>query len=65
MQKDGIKEIAYNGKNPKELKKYNERVWTIAKEEYFACLCIAQLHEERYGNLKKLFVINGLKGDVT
>ena len=35
----------------------------MAREEYPACLIIEQADQNRYVDLKKLFVNNGLKGD--
>ena len=60
-----ITESAYIVLGPQAKKKYNKLESAIAREEYLIYLFIAQVHDKRYGNLKKFFVNDGLKGNVT
>ena len=64
MQNNKINAQAYIDMTPKAKKDFNKRLLTMVREEYLACLFIAQAHGERYGDLKKPFINNGLKGNM-
>ena len=65
LDNEGIDAQQYIEMDPREKTACNRKVSMMASEEYLACLFTKQANNKRYGNLKELFVNDGLKGDMT
>ena len=65
MQNVRIEAQAYINMDPVKKKGNNKRALMIAREAYLTYLFITQAHNEMHGDLKKLFVSDGLTGNMT
>ena len=63
IKKVNFTTVAYNHMEPEDKTEFNQKEATMEREEYLACLFIKHADQQRYRELKKLFVNNGLKGD--
>ena len=59
------KKGTYSVMSNKAKKDYDRGISVLSREDYLTCLFVAQLHGNRYGDLTKLSVSNGLRFDVT
>ena len=60
---EGISESKHKAFNTNKKKEFIERMNNEVGGEYLAYLCIMQANNNKFGNLNKSFVNDGLKGD--